>query len=63
MNPLEYRFCPRCGGRLGLCAIKIGEPERLVCEECGFVFCQGPKLVAGTLFKMDGGRSSSFNAT
>ncbi len=51
----DYRFCPRCGGRLGLSMIKDGEPERLVCEACSFVFYQGPKLVAGALFELDGG--------
>ena len=55
MNPPEYKFCPRCGGRLELRAVKEGEPERWVCSECGFVFYQGPKLVAGALFEMDGG--------
>jgi 8-oxo-dGTP diphosphatase len=35
--------------------IKDGEPERLVCEECGFIFYQGPKLVAATIFELDGG--------
>lgn len=55
MNPQEYRFCPRCGGRLELREIKAGEPERLVCEECEFVFYLGPKLVAGALFELDGG--------
>ncbi len=55
MNPLEYRFCPRCGGPLGLRVVKEGEPERLVCEECGFVFYQGPKLVAAVIFEVDGG--------
>ena len=51
----EFKFCPRCGGRLGLRVIKDGEPERLVCEECGFVFYQGPKLVAAVIFELDGG--------
>ena len=51
----DYNFCPRCGGRLELREIKAGEPERLVCSECGFVFYQGPKLVAGALFELDGG--------
>ncbi|CAN5292177.1 NUDIX domain-containing protein [soil metagenome] len=55
MSPPEYEFCPRCGGRLGLCTVKEGEPERLVCEECGFVFYQGPKLVAAVIFELDGG--------
>ena len=35
--------------------LKRGDPERLVCESCGFVFYQGPKLVAGALFELDGG--------
>ncbi len=55
MNPPEYNFCPRCGGRLRRRVIKRGEPERLVCDNCGFVFYQGPKLVAGALFEVDGG--------
>ena len=55
MNPLGYNFCPRCSGHLGLREIKDGEPERLVCEACGFIFYQGPKLVAATIFELDGG--------
>ena len=55
MNPPGYNFCPRCSGRLELREIKYGEPERLVCEACGFVFYQGPKLVAATIFELDGG--------
>ena len=55
MNPAEYRFCPRCGGHLESRVLKSGEPERLVCDNCGFVFYQGPKLVAGALFELDGG--------
>lgn len=35
--------------------VKAGEPERLVCSACGFVFYQGPKLVASTIFELDGG--------
>ncbi len=55
MNPNDYNFCPRCGGRLALREIKDGGPERLVCEACGFIFYQGPKLVAATIFELDGG--------
>ena len=50
----EYDFCPRCGGRLETRLLKEGDPERLVCEACGFVFFQGPKLVAGAIFELDG---------
>ena len=55
MNPAEYRYCPRCAGRLEERVLKDGEPGRLVCESCGFIFYLGPKLVAGALFEMDGG--------
>lgn len=55
MKSVEYRFCPRCAGRLEGHVIKEGEPERLVCGECGFVFYLGPKLVAGAIIEFDGG--------
>jgi len=55
MKGREYRFCPSCGGRLEARVIKVGEPERLVCERCGFVFYLGPKLVAGAIAELDGG--------
>ena len=51
----EYSFCPRCGGRLEIRLLKRGDPERLVCGSCGFVFYLGPKLVAGAIFELDGG--------
>ena len=54
MNQPEYRFCPHCSGRLENRALKEGEPERLVCEACGFVFYLGPKLVAGAIVELDG---------
>ena len=55
MNQPEYRFCPRCAGHLEPRLLKEGEPERLVCEECGFVFYLGPKLVVGAIIESDGG--------
>jgi 8-oxo-dGTP diphosphatase len=54
MNPPEYRFCPRCAGHLEGRVIKKGEPERLVCGECGFVLYLGPKLVAGAIIESEG---------
>jgi 8-oxo-dGTP diphosphatase len=51
----EYEFCPCCGSRLGVRLLKRGDPERLVCESCGFVFYLGPKLVAGAIAELDGG--------
>jgi 8-oxo-dGTP diphosphatase len=50
----EYDFCPRCGSRLETRLLKDGDPERLVCGACGFVFYLGPKLVAGAIFELDG---------
>jgi ADP-ribose pyrophosphatase YjhB (NUDIX family) len=55
MNSPDYRFCPRCAGRLETRTLKDGDPERLVCEACGFVFYLGPKLVVGAIFELDGG--------
>lgn len=55
MSPTGYTFCPRCGGRLESRRLKAGEPERLVCANCGFIFYQGPKLVAAVIFELDGG--------
>jgi ADP-ribose pyrophosphatase YjhB (NUDIX family) len=55
MNSPDYRFCPRCAGRLETRTLKDGDPERLVCGACGFVFYLGPKLVVGAIFELDGG--------
>ena len=52
-QPSEYTFCPRCAGRFDERVLKEGDPERLVCENCGFVFYLGPKLVAGAIFELD----------
>jgi 8-oxo-dGTP diphosphatase len=52
-GPIEYRFCPRCGGGLERRAIKTIEPKRLVCQACSFIFYQDPKVVAGTIFTLD----------
>jgi len=54
MNPPDYRFCPRCAGKLENRVLKEGDPDRLVCEACGFVFYLGPKLVAGAIVELDG---------
>lgn len=51
---IEYRFCPRCGGDLEKRVVKPTEPKRLVCLNCSFIFYQDPKIVAGTIFTLDG---------
>jgi ADP-ribose pyrophosphatase YjhB (NUDIX family) len=50
-----FRFCPRCGGALEGRRLKDGEPERLVCAACGFVFYLDPKVAACTIFMHEGG--------
>ena len=50
-----FRFCPRCGGGLESRSLKDGEPPRLVCAACGFVFYLDPKVAACTIFMHDGG--------
>ena len=50
-----YRFCPRCGGSLTSRTLKAGEPARLVCQACGFVFFLDPKVATGAVFSLDGG--------
>jgi ADP-ribose pyrophosphatase YjhB (NUDIX family) len=50
-----YRFCPVCGGPLESRLLKAGEPERLVCTRCGFVFYLDPKIAVGTIIRSDGG--------
>jgi 8-oxo-dGTP diphosphatase len=52
---IEFRYCPRCGGGLERRAVKPKEPERLVCQACSFIFYQDPKVVAGTVFTLEGG--------
>ena len=51
----EYRFCPRCGGTLVSRELKAGEPARLCCDGCGFVFYLDPKLAACTIPLYEGG--------
>ncbi len=46
---MQYRFCPTCGGRLEARNLKAGDPDRLVCAACGFVFYLDPKVAVGTI--------------
>jgi 8-oxo-dGTP diphosphatase len=48
-----FRFCPPCGGRLESRLLKVGDPERLVCKSCGFVFYLDPKVAVGTIIRTD----------
>ena len=46
-----YRFCPHCAAGLQSRLLKPGEPERLVCSACDFVFYLDPKVAAGVLIE------------
>jgi len=46
-----YRFCPRCAKALEPRLLKAGEPERLVCTGCAFVFYLDPKVAVGTIIR------------
>lgn len=50
-----YRFCPRCGQVLQRRLLKAGDPERLVCDTCGFVFYLDPKVAVGTIIRSESG--------
>jgi 8-oxo-dGTP diphosphatase len=54
-DPDDYRFCPRCAQGLERRQLKLGEPERLVCGACAFVFYLDPKVAACTICRTDAG--------
>lgn len=51
-----FRFCPVCGAALEPRRLKLGEPERLVCTSCGFVFYLDPKIAVGTIIRTEDDR-------
>jgi 8-oxo-dGTP diphosphatase len=50
-----YKFCPVCGATFESRLLRAGEPERLVCTRCGFVFYLDPKVAVGTIIRDDRG--------
>src|SRR3990167_7336171 len=51
---IEDRHCPPPGGGPGKGSPKGIEPARLVCEKCSFIFYLDPKVIAGTIFTING---------
>jgi 8-oxo-dGTP diphosphatase len=51
----SLRFCPRCGAPMESRVIKAGEPARLVCTACAFVFYLDPKIAVGTIIRASSG--------
>lgn len=54
LAPLDYRFCPKCGGSFQRKSLKRLEPARLVCQSCEFIYFENPQIAAGTLFELEG---------
>ncbi len=54
-EPVEYRFCSRCGAGLETRVVKEGERPRPVCGSCGLVVYLNPKVAACTICMVDGG--------
>jgi len=54
-GPESYKFCPLCGGRLESRSLKAGEPDRLVCTACEFVFYIDPKVAVVAVIPWQGG--------
>lgn len=52
---VTYKFCPLCTKPFVKKRLIENEPERLVCNGCGFVFYLDPKLVACTIAETDHG--------
>ena len=50
----DFAYCPRCAGPLKRRIVKAGEPKRLQCGACGFIFYENPKVAAGTICRIDG---------
>lgn len=42
VNPRNYKFCPKCGKNLVNRFLKQEQTERLVCENCDFIFYMNP---------------------
>jgi 8-oxo-dGTP diphosphatase len=47
----SFRFCPVCGGNMETRRLKPGDPERLVCAACAYVFYLDPKVAVGTIIR------------
>ena len=51
-----FRYCPNCSGPLATRSLKSGDPDRLVCDRCAFVFYLDPKVAVGTVIRSPDGR-------
>src|SRR3972149_4025536 len=56
MIETHYRYCPECGAGLESRLLRPGDPARLVCSACTFVFYLDPKVAVGTIIGTAGSR-------
>lgn len=49
-----YNFCPQCGGNLKVKVPAGDHVLRYICNECGTVLYENPKLVVGCVAEYDG---------
>ena len=54
--PTRSVSAPSCGGTLESRSLKAGDPDRLICASCGFVFYLDPKVAVGTIISDGDGR-------
>src|SRR3990170_1479312 len=52
MIETHYRYCPECGAGLESRLLRPGDPARLVCSACAFVFYLDPKVAVGTIIRV-----------
>ena len=52
-NPRNYKFCPKCGKNLVNKFIKQEQTERLVCENCDFIFYINPVPAVAVILMND----------
>ena len=53
VNPRNYKFCPKCGKNLVNKFIKQEQTERLVCENCNFIFYINPVPAVAVILMND----------
>lgn len=46
-----FRFCMACGAPLAHRVIKAGDPPRLACQRCDFIWYPDPKVAVGTIIR------------
>ena len=54
INPRNFKSCPKCGKNLVNKFLKQEQTERLVCENCGFIFYMNPVPAVAAILMNNG---------